>query len=86
MKPGAFEMAVRAGVPVVPCFITMEDSRYVGADGAPVQEHTVHVGAPIYPEEQLHKRDRAEKMMTEAFSFNKSVYESFYGIELTYEK
>lgn len=86
MKPGAFEMAVRAGVPVIPCFITMEDSRYVGADGAPVQEHTVHVGNPIYPDEQLHKRDRAEKMMTETFSFNKSVYESFYGIELTYEK
>lgn len=86
MKPGAFEMAVRAGVPVVPCFITMEHSKYVGADGAPVQEHTVHVGDPIYPNESLHKRDRAQRMMEEVFLFNKATYESFYGIPLTYEK
>jgi 1-acyl-sn-glycerol-3-phosphate acyltransferase len=86
LKIGAFEMAVRADVPVVPCFITMAGSEYIGADGTPVQEHTVHVGAPIYPDLSLHKKDRAEKMMRETFEFNKSTYESFYGIALTYEK
>ena len=84
MKLGAFEMAARADVPVVPCFITMEDSEYIGADGCPIQAHTVHVGAPIYPDKSLHRKDRAERMMAETFEFNKRTYESFYGIPLTY--
>jgi 1-acyl-sn-glycerol-3-phosphate acyltransferase len=86
LKVGAFEMAVRANVPVVPCFITMVGSVYVGPDGEPVQEHTVHVGAPIYPDASLHKKDRAEKMMRENFEFNKRTYESFYGVDLKYNR
>lgn len=84
LKIGAFEMAARANVPVVPCFITMEDSGRIGDDGEPIQEHTVHVGAPIYPDPDLNKRDRAEKLMEATFEFNKSTYESFYGVDLTY--
>ena len=85
LKIGAFEMAVKAGVPVVPCFITMRDSEFVGADGEAVQAHTVHIGAPIYPDTSLHKRDRAEKMMRENFEFNKNIYEQFYKMTLSYE-
>ena len=84
LKSGAFDLAVRSGVPVVPCFITMNDSDVTGPDGEPVQEHTVHVGKPIYPDESLSRRERAEKMMKENFEFNKSVYESFYKINLEY--
>lgn len=86
LKIGAFEMAVRADVPVVPCFITMEDSEHIGKDGLPVKAHTVHVGAPIYPDRSLHRRDRAEELMRRTFEFNKSTYESFYGIPLTYKE
>ncbi len=85
LKPGAFELAVRSGVPVVPAFITMADSDVIGPDGEPVQEHTVHIGAPIFPDESLPKKERAQKMMQENFEYNKSVYERVYGIELKYE-
>ena len=85
LKPGAFELAVRSGVPIVPCFITMEDSEYISADEEYVQAHTVHVGAPIYPDESLNKRDRAAKMMGETYAFNKKIYEEFYGIKLSYK-
>ena len=85
LKPGAFELAVRSGVPIVPCFITMEDSEYISADEEYVQAHTVHVGAPIYPDESLNKRDRAAKMMAETYAFNKKIYEEFYGIKLSYK-
>lgn len=84
LKLGAFEMAVRSDVPVVPCFITMEDTEYLDVDGSTIQAHTVHVGAPIYPDASLHRKDRAEKMMAQTFEFNKRTYESFYGIPLTY--
>ena len=85
LKLGAFEMAVKANVPIVPCFITMQDSPYVGEDGTAVQEHTVHVGEAIYPDGSLPKRERAEKMRDANFAFNKSIYERVYGIGLRYE-
>lgn len=84
LKTGAFDLAVRSGVPVVPCFITMEDSERLAADGEPIQKHTVHVGAPIYPDTSLSKKERTEKMMRENFEYNKTIYESFYGTELEY--
>ncbi len=84
LKIGAFDLAVRSGVPVVPCFITMKDSEISGPDGEPIQKHTVHVGAPIYPDLSLPKKERAHKMLCENFEYNKSVYERFYGIELAY--
>ena len=84
LKLGAYEMAVRADVPIVPCFVTMRDAA-VTADGEHVQEHTVHVGAPIYPDKSLPKRERAERMMQENFAFNKRTYEEFYGVTLQYE-
>ena len=84
LKSGAFELAARSGVPVVPAFITMRDSEFIGADGLPVQEHTVHIGSPIYPDPSLSKRECAEKMMRENYEYNKSVYERVYGTELKY--
>ena len=37
LKSGAFRFAASAGVPVVPAFITMEDTEKEDGDGAPVQ-------------------------------------------------
>ena len=84
LKIGAFEFAVRSGVPVVPTFRTMKDSDRLSPDGTPIQIHTVHIGAPIYPDLSLSKKECAEKMMRENFEFNRSVYESVYGITLKY--
>lgn len=84
LKSGAFDIAVRSNVPVVPTFITMKDSTKIGADGEPIQEHTVFVGKPIYPDDTLSKRERSEKMMREVFEFNKATYESYYGVKLKY--
>ena len=43
LKPGAFKIAVRNNVPVIPIFITMEDSNIIGDDGFPVQEYIVNI-------------------------------------------
>ena len=84
-KIGAYQIATKSGVPVVPCFITLADSEIIGTDGFPVQEYTAHIGTPIYPDNSLPKRECAEKMMRESFEFSKSVYERVYGIPLVYE-
>lgn len=85
LKIGAYQLAVKSGVPIVPVFITMSDSDTLDADGFFVQEHTVHIGKPIYADVSLSRKEQAEKMMADNFEFNKSVYEKVYGIPLKYE-
>ena len=84
LKRGAFNFAVNANVPVLPIFITMEDSDVIGKDGFPVQEYTIHVGKAIYPREDLKARDNSIYMMEENSRIWKEIYEETYGIPLEY--
>ena len=83
-KLGGFKMAVRANVPVVPMFITMQDSETLGGDGYPLQRHTLHIMPPIYPDQSLGAKVCAEQMRDEAYAVCKAKYEEVYGIPLTY--
>ncbi len=84
-KVGGFKIAYRAGVPVLPTFITMQDDpTRVDGDGYPVQRHTLHIMPPIYPDKELGEKLGAEKMMNEAYAACKAKYEEVYGIPLTY--
>ncbi len=86
-KVGGFKMAYRAGVPVLPTFITMtDDPERVDADGYPVQRHTLHIIPPVYPDESLGEKKGAEKMMEETYALCKAKYEEVYQKPLTYEK
>ncbi len=84
LKPGAYRFAAKAGVPVVPMFITMRDSVHIDDDGFPVQEYTIHIEKPIYPDSELSVRENSEKMAEENFAVWKSIYEREYGIPLSY--
>ncbi len=84
LKDGAYKLATRNNVPIIPIFITMEDSNIVGEDGLPVQEYTVHIEEPIYPNESLSKKENIEKMREENFKVWKNIYEEFYKIPLEY--
>ncbi len=86
-KIGGFKIAYRAGVPVLPTFITMQDdAERKDADGYPVQRHTLHIMPPIYPEKTLGEKLGAEKMKEEAYAACKAKYEEVYGTPLAYEK
>lgn len=85
LKNGAFHMAVKNNVPVVPCFITLEDSDIIDRDGFPVQIYTPHIGEPIFVDSSLNKVDAIEKMKEENFNYFKKVYEDFYKKPLEYE-
>ncbi|MDD6503884.1 MAG: glycosyltransferase [Lachnospiraceae bacterium] len=84
LKRGAFNFAVKSNVPVLPIFITMEDSDVLDGDGFPVQEYTIHVGEPIYPQEGLGNRENSIRMLEENERVWKEIYEDFYGIPLEY--
>ena len=84
LKRGAFHCAVRSKAPVLPCFITMRDSDVIGDDGFYVQEYTIHISPPIFPEEGLTKRQQAERMMKKNYELWKEIYEKVYHIPLSY--
>ena len=84
LKHGAFKMAARNNVPVIPIFITMQDSDKLDEEGFPVQEYTVNIAEPIYPDENLSQRENTEMMLNKNFEVWKEIYEKFYGIPLEY--
>ena len=84
LKNGAFKLASRNNVPVLPIFITMEDSDFLGEDGFPVQEYIINIKPPIYPDENLSQKENVEIMKDKNFEIWKKVYEEFYEIPLEY--
>ncbi|MBQ8623951.1 MAG: 1-acyl-sn-glycerol-3-phosphate acyltransferase [Oscillospiraceae bacterium] len=84
LKKGAYLFAAKNNVPVLPCFITMKDSDIMGEDGFYVQEYTIHISEPIYPNESLSQRKNVDEMMAKNSQAWKDIYETEYQIPLTY--
>lgn len=85
LKKGAFTFAAGNQVPVLPCFITMEDSDILGDDGFYVQEYTIHIAPAIYPDPSLTKAKNVEKMRDANYEIWKEIYEQTYGEPLVYD-
>ncbi len=84
-KVGAFKIAYRAGVPVLPTFISMQDDENsLDENGYPLQRHTLHILPPVYPDLALGDKMGAEKMKEEAFALCKAKYEEIYALPLAY--
>lgn len=86
MQDGAFSLAVRNQVPVVPIFITMEDSDTLDDDGFFVQEYTVNILPAIYPDPTLSGVEAREKMKEENYAAWVKTYEDFYQKPLVYSE
>lgn len=84
MQDGAFTLAVKNKAPVVPIFITMEDSDVIDGDGFPVQEYTLHILPAVYPDSSLPFAAAKEKMKNENYAAWVKTYEEFYGKPLVY--
>ena len=83
-KPGAFRLAAKNNVPVLPMFITMEDTDKKDPDGMPVQAYTVWIEEPIYPDETIPLKDRSEDLMNKNYEVCKRIYENAYGKPLIF--
>ena len=84
LQDGAFTLAVKNNVPIVPIFITMEDSDVPEGDGFFVQEYTLHILPAIYPDTTLSRIEAREKMKKENYEAWVRVYEDFYKTPLVY--
>lgn len=83
---GAFKFAVQNKVPVLPLFITMEDSDKLDQDGYPIQIYTVHILEPIYQKPEYSEKQNVEYLKNLNYTMCKEVYEKTYGIKLEYLK
>ena len=84
MQDGAFSLAARNKTPIVPIFITMEDSDVLDPDGFFVQEYTMHILPAIYPDENLSHGDAKRDMKNKNYEAWVKTYEEFYGEPLKY--
>ena len=83
-KSGAFRFAATNMVPVVPFFITMQDSDVLDPDGFFVQEYTVNILPAIFPDKNKTRNVNMEEMKDKNFEAWKNVYEDFYKEKLVY--
>lgn len=84
LKSGAFRFAAKNSVPVVPVFITMEDTDKIDKDGSLVQAYTINILPAIYPKSGLSVAENTEYLKDKNFEEWKNVYQEFYGVPLVY--
>ena len=84
LKNGAFKFAAKSDVPVIPSFITMEDTDKIDSDGTFVQAYTVWFLPPIYPPKDLSVKEKTDYMAEENYKVWKELYEKVYQTPLTY--
>ncbi len=84
MKSGAFSFAVKNNVPIIPIFITMEDTDTIDPDGFKVQAYTMHVLPAIYPDKNLTYKENINYLKDENYKVWKETYENTYKIPLIY--
>jgi 1-acyl-sn-glycerol-3-phosphate acyltransferase len=85
LQEGAFSLALRYNAPIVPIFITMEDSDIQDGDGFFVQEYTINILPAIYPDKNIPQRSAKEKMKQQNYDCWVRVYEEFYNKKLEYD-
>lgn len=85
-KVGAFKLAFKNNVPILPLFISMEDDKKLDDDGYPLQRHTLHVMPLIYPDKSLNEKEGSEKLLNDTYNKYKEKYEEVYKEKLIYGK
>ncbi len=83
-KIGAFKFAVNAGVPIIPMFITMEDTDKIGGDGFPIQAYTIHIGECLKADENLSAKENINNLCEKNYQFCVDTYEKFYSTKLKF--
>ena len=82
LRDGAYHYAAEFCVPIIPTFVTMENTNEIGNDGFYKQNYVLHVLRPIYPERELSVRENRDRMKMLDAEAKRACYEEYYGIKL----
>jgi len=84
-KRGAFLFAAQFGVPVVPCFVQMQELPGMVAPHFHDVKLVLHILDPIFPDPSLSPRENSFRMCELDYSLKKEAYQLSYGKPLTYD-
>ena len=84
LKSGAFKFASKNNVPIIPAFITLEDTPKLDGLGFNIPAYTIWFLPAIYPKAELSEKENAEYLKDENYRVWKELYEKVYGIPLKY--
>lgn len=83
-KPGAYHYAAKYNVPIVPCFVKIEDTDEYDDDGFKKSKYTLYIMPPIYPDKNKDLRENKEEMRNKDYEAKVMAYEKAYGKKLDY--
>lgn len=78
-KIGAYHYACKFDVPIVPCFIEMNELDELGEDGFKKVKYKLHVLPPIYPDKNLGLHERKNDMCQRDYKTKVELYEKIYS-------
>ncbi len=84
LKNGAFRFSAKCNCPIVPAFITMEDSGKKDGAGFEIPAYTIWFLKPIYPKAELSFKENIEYLKNENYKAWKELYEKVYNLPLRY--
>ena len=84
MKNGAFKLAAKNNVPIIPSFILTKETDNLDSDGANILSCKMVFLPPIYPKDGLNEKENAEYLKDENYKAWKELYEQYYGEPLKY--
>lgn len=84
LKEGAFVLAVKNDVPIIPVFITFRPSGLFDDNGIEKKYFTLNFMDPIYPKREYNYRQNVEYMKKENERVCREKYEEVYGCKLKF--
>ncbi len=84
-KRGAYYYAAKNNVPVISCFVEIQELPEMQTEEFHKIEYTLHVLKTIYPDPTKSVRENSVAMMEIDYQQKKAAYEEAYGKPLTYE-
>lgn len=85
VKRGAYYYAAKFQVPIISCFVEIQDLPRVDNAEFDQVSYVMHVLKPIYPDPEKSVRDNSRAMMARDYQQKKAAYEQAYGKPLTYQ-
>ncbi|MBQ8606449.1 MAG: 1-acyl-sn-glycerol-3-phosphate acyltransferase [Clostridia bacterium] len=84
-KNGAYFYAAKLNVPVLCCFVSMQELDEDDTDEFKKVRYTLHVLDILYPDPEKSAKENTEWMAERDYELKKACYERVYGKKLTYD-
>lgn len=85
LKPGAYYYAAKNNVPVISCFVEMQDIKEKDNEEFYKVKYRLHILPPIYPDANKTAKENSIIMMEKDYKQKQEAYEKAYNKKLDYE-